>query len=77
MRGGLGRRVAMLEQRLGAVSYDSWTDCQLVERINAIAGMFRAAGLDVPSLDPDRPDPAMLDGFIARMKLALPKIRNK
>ena len=71
MRGGLGRRVALLEYRLGGVSYESWTDCQLVERMNEICGMFRAAGFDAPMLDTACPDPEMLDCFIAETNSTL------
>jgi hypothetical protein len=71
VRGGLGRRVALLESRMGANRFEAWTDCQLVERINEICGQFRAAGFDAPGLDPACPDPEILDGFIAEMTIAL------
>jgi hypothetical protein len=68
MRGDLGRRVTLLEQRLGGVPYDGWSDSRIVERMNVVAGLIRAHGVDMPSLDPDKPEPEMLDGFIAKTK---------
>ena len=71
MRGGLGRRVALLESRMGANRFEAWTDSQLVERMNEICGLFRATGVDMPSLDPACPEPDMLDGYIAKAGVKL------
>ncbi|WP_417592556.1 hypothetical protein [Parasphingorhabdus sp.] len=66
----LTRRMMALERRLGVVPYADWSDSQLVERMNDIAQIFRNAGFAMPSLDPDCPDPEILDSFISEAKTA-------